>query len=354
MHLLTFSLLIHIATSCEPEIINVLGQLQKIGAEIEQHFPITPNKKTGMLIASNTLKDTHTVLMTLAHGAVHFPYCFQAETRLEILSNLTELSNLSAAVFRAYFHSFQLGKVWLYSVDERNNIQLMEIVSKFHKYLAAIYRTLVNSLQHIRTVDENASYILKDHTDTGAFVPTEISLRKAFPEIPESLTDKGVLRALLRNVLPVNATLADLGALDGQYSRWLNDTGLVTSFAFDGVQGVEELTDGRVRFFDLSKAEGGPEGPFDFIICLEVAEHIPKDQEHVFLSHLKRLSKKLVISWSKSADEGVGHVNPKTEQEVQSTMSSIGFSIDPVITAMLRDVAHIPWIKDAVSFYQSE
>ena len=33
----------------------------------------------------------------------------------------------------------------------------------------------------------------------------------------------------------------------GRYSAWLNDTGLVTAYAFDGVQGIDELTDGRVQ-----------------------------------------------------------------------------------------------------------
>ena len=45
-----------------------------------------------------------------------------------------------------------------------------------------------------------------------------------------------------------------MGAFAGHYSSWLNDTGLVTAFAFDGAP-VEHWTQGRVRHGQLTDVE---------------------------------------------------------------------------------------------------
>ncbi|CAJ1363126.1 unnamed protein product [Effrenium voratum] len=89
--------------------------------------------------------------------------------------------------------------------------------------------------------------------------------------------DKGLLRFLLANVLRQNDRLCDLGAFGGHYAEWLNDTGLVRAWAFDGLEDVEELTEGRVRFARLDQPlhlEG-----CDVVLCLEVLEHIPREQD---------------------------------------------------------------------------
>lgn len=39
-------------------------------------------------------------------------------------------------------------------------------------------------------------------------------------------------------------------------SRWLNDTGWVTAYAFDGVTGVTEITEGAVTQVDPSAFTG--------------------------------------------------------------------------------------------------
>ncbi|CAE7878248.1 unnamed protein product, partial [Symbiodinium microadriaticum] len=75
-----------------------------------------------------------------------------------------------------------------------------------------------------------------------------------------AILDKGLLRRLLR-LLPEGSSLADFGALDGQYSSWLNDTGWVTAFAFDGVPGVTDITDGRVTEVGPWATEVYPQSP---------------------------------------------------------------------------------------------
>merc|ERR1711988_470667 len=81
------------------------------------------------------------------------------------------------------------------------------------------------------------------HASHGMFINSTVIYRTLFPE--SAIIDKGLLRYMLR-LLPHDSSVADFGALDGQYAKWLNDTGWVTAYAFDGVQGVTELTGGTV------------------------------------------------------------------------------------------------------------
>eukprot|EP00439_Symbiodinium_sp_Y106_P031325 s4123_g3.t1 len=136
------------------------------------------------------------------------------------------------------------------------------------------------------------------HQEHGMFMNSTVIYRTLFPE--SAILDKGLLRRLLR-LLPEGSSLADFGALDGQYSSWLNDTGWVTAFAFDGVPGVTDITDGRVTEVDLAERvhiEWHPQA-FDWVLCLEVAEHIPAELEHQFLWNLGRHAKQglILLRW---------------------------------------------------------
>jgi hypothetical protein len=47
-----------------------------------------------------------------------------------------------------------------------------------------------------------------------------------------------LLFSIMSDVLP---TVGDLGAGGGHYSTWLNETGLVRAYAFDGIPEIEEV-----------------------------------------------------------------------------------------------------------------
>ena len=90
--------------------------------------------------------------------------------------------------------------------------------------------------------------------------------------------DKALLRYLMRNVLTVGQTLGEFGAFGGKYSEWLNETGVVEAFAFDGIPDVTEITDGRVQELQLSERFDLGRS-FDWILCLEVGEHLQPGTE---------------------------------------------------------------------------
>jgi len=100
-----------------------------------------------------------------------------------------------------------------------------------------------------------------------------------------------------------------LGAFTGHYSKWLNDTGLFSRVvAFDGIRGIEELTDNAVLEADLTKPLPVEKDSFDYVLCVEVAEHIPPEYEGIFLDNLQIARRGLILSWAPPGTEGEGHV----------------------------------------------
>jgi hypothetical protein len=170
--------------------------------------------------------------------------------------------------------------------------------------------------------------------------------RDTFDEWP---LDRGLLQALLRFVLPMDVTVADVGAGSGKYSEWLNDTGLVTAYAFDGSPDVELVTKGRVLSADL----GRPLNlwrRFDWVLCLEVAEHVQPDLTPTFLGNLDAHAEHgVVLSWARPGDEGLGHMNPQSEQEVLKLIQEhTSLYLDRPRTEQLRAAAGLPALAESV------
>jgi len=127
--------------------------------------------------------------------------------------------------------------------------------------------------------------------------------------------DKPLLRYLVRNVLTVGQTLGEFGAFGGKYSEWLNETGVVEAFAFDGIPNVTEITDGRVR--ELQLAERFDLGrTFDWVLCLEVGEHLQPGTEDLLMDNIRRHARiGAIISWATPDYPSPYHPNTLTLEE---------------------------------------
>jgi cyclopropane fatty-acyl-phospholipid synthase-like methyltransferase len=79
--------------------------------------------------------------------------------------------------------------------------------------------------------------------------------------------------------------------------------------AYDGALYAEESTNNTVKYLDLSV-------PvyhlplYDWVFSIEVAEHIPKTYEQIYINNLVRhASHGIILSWAVPKQEGHGHVN---------------------------------------------
>merc|ERR1719247_3562508 len=188
--------------------------------------------------------------------------CFSEHVRLLLTVNLRRMKQMTTA---------QVKQLWMVSQDGPDSLTELSTHSK--KWLDDAAELLDADLRTMRTVlkswrapsPEEARFY--SHEADGRFSTMEALRRDTFDEYQP---DKGLLRGLLRHVFPVDAAVADFGAGSGHYSKWLNDTGLVTAYAFDGSPDIELVTKSVVQTADLGK-------PlqlwrrFDWVLCIEVA-----------------------------------------------------------------------------------
>jgi len=141
------------------------------------------------------------------------------------------------------------------------------------------------------------------------------------------------------------STVGDFGCGLGLYVRDLRDAGF-RSGGFDGNPATAEITKGRCQQLDLSKeVDFGTR--WDWVLSLEVAEHIPPEFEDTFVGNLDRHARAgLVLSWGNQAGEG--HVNNRARDEVERIFAARGFRSEVPSAATLRGAARLPWLRNTV------
>jgi len=115
--------------------------------------------------------------------------------------------------------------------------------------------------------------------------------------------------------------------------------------AYDGAPFSEESTSGVVRYVDLTVPQFWLPR-YDWVLCLEVLEHIPRAHESVVLDNVVRpATEGVVLSWASHYQPGYGHVNAREADYVDRTMARRGLSVDGPATAELRRAATLTWFQ---------
>lgn len=130
-------------------------------------------------------------------------------------------------------------------------------------------------------------------------------------------------------------SVADMGCGDGFYTKYLN-ANKICCLGVDGNPNTPELTDGQGYVLDLTQKHNF--GPLDWVLSLEVGEHIPSQFESVFIENLDVHNKHgIILSWAVPGQGGDGHVNCKTNQEIISKISALGYTYDEEASVALRN-----------------
>ncbi|CAE8593794.1 unnamed protein product, partial [Polarella glacialis] len=93
---------------------------------------------------------------------------------------------------------------------------------------------------------------------------------------------------------------------------------------------------------------------FDWVLCLEVGEHVPKQYADALLSNLKRHARHgLIMSWSEDW-EGIGHVNCLSRvQFIALVQEKTGFVLDPEATEAVRAGCEIDYIARTLAVFRA-
>lgn len=138
----------------------------------------------------------------------------------------------------------------------------------------------------------------------------------------------------------------------GKYKELIVSSGLVTTYdSYDGSPWIEKATNGNVKYLELTIPQYGLP-LYDWIISLEVAEHIPAVYENVYLGNLIRHAKRgIILSWAVPGQGGIGHVNGQTASYVEEKMKTLCFDKDNDKSNELRQSATLPWLKQNMYVY---
>ena len=182
-------------------------------------------------------------------------------------------------------------------------------------------------------------------SDSGGYCQKEGSIKKR-----KSFTDTHLTKEI--SILLKGKRVGAFGDGPGLYKEYYDGTGLLEVYdAYDGAPFIEAETSGKVKFLDLSIPQYGLP-IYDWVICLEVAEHIPKKYEDIFLSNLARHAENgIILSWAVPGQPGHYHVNNKPLSLVIESMKKFGFERDEKLSKFLQTRAHNGPLKNNTNVY---
>lgn len=163
--------------------------------------------------------------------------------------------------------------------------------------------------------------------------------------------DQNLCLALL-NFLSLNKakSVVDFGCGDGKYVKNINN--LIPCKGYDGNPNTEKLSEGLCKVLDLSQPVDLQE-KFDWVLSLEVGEHIPKDFESNFINNLHNHNTKgIIVSWAIPGQGGRGHYNEQPNAYIKSIFNKLGYINDSDSEELLRTQSSLFWFKNTIMVFK--
>ena len=143
----------------------------------------------------------------------------------------------------------------------------------------------------------------------------------------------------------------DFGCGEGDYVRVLLEDGF-DSHGYDGNPQTPLITNGIGKILDLS-TPFDLNRTFDWVISLEVGEHIPHQYETVFIENIvKHASRGVILSWAVKGQGGTGHFNEQNNDYIKSIFTNYGFINDLKAETLLREKASLGWFKNTILVFR--
>ncbi len=165
------------------------------------------------------------------------------------------------------------------------------------------------------------------------------------------IQDRKLTKGLIDFFSKKNAkSIVDLGCGAGYYVKSFADMGLEVK-GYDGNPNTPKITNGMCGIKDLSIPFKFDE-PFDWVMSLEVGEHLPKKYEDIFLDNLINNCKSgIVISWAVKGQGGSGHFNEQNNDYIKNKMKERGFHNDIESENLLRGNCSLWWFRGSVMVF---
>lgn len=175
-----------------------------------------------------------------------------------------------------------------------------------------------------------------------------VSKTGAYDDINTHFLDMGVADGILEIIGGAGSALV-LGAGTGCYVRYYQREGCAID-AYDGMTKAPELSGGVVKIADLAKPQQLDIRPW--VVSLEVAEHIPREYESVFLDNVVRHAGcGVILSWAIPNQHGHHHVNEQSNEYVIIRLAELGFEYNENLSMQIRSKSHFHWFINTIMVF---
>ncbi|XP_042203182.1 uncharacterized protein LOC121853239 isoform X2 [Homarus americanus] len=163
----------------------------------------------------------------------------------------------------------------------------------------------------------------------------------------------------LAKPLVISANMSEIKLMNQTFykkmseSRLLGTPQVIKSWqGWDGASNIDELSAGNIGVVDLMiPVDLGRK--FDWIMSLEVGEHIPKAGEKNFIDNLvKHACVGVVLSWAVPGQGGHSHVNCRTNDYVKDQMAKRGLESDQETEYKLRGPVELDYFKNTLMVFR--
>ena len=119
-----------------------------------------------------------------------------------------------------------------------------------------------------------------------------------------------------------------------------------------GNPNTPELTNGTCGILDLSLPKKFDE-PFDWVMSLEVGEHLPSIFEDIFINNLHNNNKYgIILSWAVKGQGGHGHINEQNVDYIKSKIIALGYTNDLIAENEMKLCCSLWWFKNTLMVFR--
>lgn len=165
---------------------------------------------------------------------------------------------------------------------------------------------------------------------------------------PDSFFELNLANALVE--LFRGESVIDVGCGDGRYVNYFLNNGIYAI----GIDGNPYTRNLHGCFVDDATKDLSHLGTYDWVMSLEVGEHIPVEFEWKFIDNLHKLNRRgVVLSWAVEGQGGTGHVNCRNNNYIDRKFFSLGYIKDLEWEGYLRSQCNLCyWMKNSLLVYR--
>jgi len=149
-----------------------------------------------------------------------------------------------------------------------------------------------------------------------------------------------------------NHSVIDLGCGGGQYTKYFKERNM-TCNCFDGNPHTPNITNNLCGVLDLT--EEIDVGIYDYVLCLEVGEHIPEEYENTLIKNIHKSNKLgVVLSWGIVGQQGSGHINCRNNDYIRNIFENMGYVSNVDVEKKLRLSATYSWFHNTIMVFEKK